>query len=370
MSGLVKQKKYDWKDTNLALFGSDTEKQVKKESAETEPAWAGAGQEVSLKIWRIVKFKVTDVDPADYGKFFSGDSYIVLNTYKPNPDSEELAFDVHFWIGKYSTQDEYGTVAYKTVELDTFLDDRAVQHREVQGYESQLFLSYFDAVTIMEGGADSGFRHVTVQEYKPRLLQFSRKGRNVSVFEVPFSQKRLTPGDVFILDSGSRIIQWNGAECNKDEKFQAAMYVQKLESEQKATSEVIEDNGSTNTAIHSILPVDDEEEDDDEADAIPKDTDPSTFELYKASDAAGTLEFTKVKEGGVTIDDFDTNDVFMLNTGRTLFVWVGNGASPTEKQNSLGYAHAHLAKRNQGMMPVTVLKEGFTCADFYAAIAA
>ena len=28
MSGLVKPKKINWKDTNLALFGSDTEKNV------------------------------------------------------------------------------------------------------------------------------------------------------------------------------------------------------------------------------------------------------------------------------------------------------------------------------------------------------
>ena len=32
--------------------------QVKKESAETEPAWKGAGQEVGVKVWRVVKFKV------------------------------------------------------------------------------------------------------------------------------------------------------------------------------------------------------------------------------------------------------------------------------------------------------------------------
>lgn len=36
----------------------DFDLQVKKESAEGEPAWEAAGQEVGLQIWRIVKFKV------------------------------------------------------------------------------------------------------------------------------------------------------------------------------------------------------------------------------------------------------------------------------------------------------------------------
>ena len=71
----------------MALFGSDTEKKVKKESAETEPAWKGAGQAVGLQIWRIVKFKVTHWPKEDYGKFYDGDSYIILNTYK-KPESE------------------------------------------------------------------------------------------------------------------------------------------------------------------------------------------------------------------------------------------------------------------------------------------
>ena len=43
---MQKAKKYDWKDSNLALFGSDLERNVKKASAETEKAWKGAGQKV------------------------------------------------------------------------------------------------------------------------------------------------------------------------------------------------------------------------------------------------------------------------------------------------------------------------------------
>lgn len=30
MAGLVKAKKYDWKDSNLALFGTDTERKVRR----------------------------------------------------------------------------------------------------------------------------------------------------------------------------------------------------------------------------------------------------------------------------------------------------------------------------------------------------
>ena len=79
-----------------------------------------------------------------------GDSYIVLNTWKEE-DEEEFQYDLHFWIGKYSTQDEYGTAAYKTVELDTYHKDKPIQHREVQGFESDLFRSYFGTIEYLAG---------------------------------------------------------------------------------------------------------------------------------------------------------------------------------------------------------------------------
>jgi len=33
----------------------------------------------------------------------------MLQTYKPNPSSEELAYDLHFWIGSNSTQASVST---------------------------------------------------------------------------------------------------------------------------------------------------------------------------------------------------------------------------------------------------------------------
>jgi gelsolin len=59
-----------------------------------------------------VNFKVTEWPKKQYGSFYEGDSYIILNTYLKDPEAKKFSYDVHFWIGKYSTQDEYGTAAY------------------------------------------------------------------------------------------------------------------------------------------------------------------------------------------------------------------------------------------------------------------
>ena len=50
--------KINWKDSNLALFGSDLEKKIKAAAAGEEKAWDGLGNSVVLKVWRIEKFLV------------------------------------------------------------------------------------------------------------------------------------------------------------------------------------------------------------------------------------------------------------------------------------------------------------------------
>ena len=56
--GLARKDSIDWKDTNMALFGSEIEYKIKEAAAATETAWQGAGTAKGLKIWRIEQFKV------------------------------------------------------------------------------------------------------------------------------------------------------------------------------------------------------------------------------------------------------------------------------------------------------------------------
>ncbi|XP_052787960.1 gelsolin-like protein 2 [Mya arenaria] len=370
MAQLRKPKQYDWKDSNLALFGSDLDKDTKKSAAETEPAWRIAGRKPGLQIWRIVNFKVTTWPEEDYGKFYDGDSYIVLNTYK-DQGSDILKYDVHFWIGKYSTQDEYGTAAYKTVELDTYLDDRPIQHREVQGHESKLFKSYFKTIELLRGGADSGFRHVEAEAYQSRLLHFHGDKRHVEIAEISRSKDLLDSSDVYILDLGKKIYQWNGKQSNKDERYMAAVHVNKIKQDRgKCTSETLDEGmsacgvfyGKLDENVDDIVDSEEENQNITKSDTIKK--------LFRLSDAEGEMKFNLEKENNMAKNDLDSNDVFILDTCQDVFVWIGNGSSKDERRNAMVYAHNYLTTTCHPLLPITCIMEENTCRQFEVALTA
>ncbi|CAH1781590.1 unnamed protein product [Owenia fusiformis] len=366
---MLKAKKYDWKDSNLALFGSDTEKAVKKESAEAEPAWHAVDPDAGNKlyIWRINNFQVEAWPEDQYGKFFEGDSYIVLNQYL---DEESVEYDVHFWIGRYSSQDEYGTAAYKTVELDTYLDDKPVQHREVMGHESALFCGYFKQMETMRGGVDSGFNKVTPEEYKPRLFKFNGSKGNIRIKEVPRLRESLNSDDVFILDLGLTFIQWNGSGSTGMERYKAAQFLETLKAERNGQAEATTvDEGDEEEAQLTEKLGDDEAEGEDVVDGSTEKV------LMQLSDRTENLEFTERKTGDVTMEDFDSEDVFLLDSGDSetgVFVWIGNGASIDERKNSMSYAHKYLQAKEYPWAPIAIVSENKAPKNkaFMAAIAA
>lgn len=352
-------------DSNIANLGSDLEREVKKASAETEPAWKNAGKEVGLQIWRIEKFKVKSWPKEEYGSFYSGDSYIVLHTYKVE---NKIMYNVHFWLGAHTTQDEAGTAAYKTVELDTLLDDLPVQYREVQGHESDEFKALFpNGIKLMDGGIETGFRHVEPEKYEPRLLHIKGKRKTVTATQVPLKGSSFNKGDCFILDIGLKIFVWIGSSAGIWEKQKVAELARGLDDERGGKPEVITCNEGSDGDFRWDLV--EGGKPDPIPDATSDDEPPHTLQLLKISDESGSMEVTKVAEGADVKEDLlDTNDAFILDGGHTVYVWIGKGASENERKQGLQLA-ADYIKKTAGKDPATPISrvmEGGENESFHA----
>jgi len=275
---------------------------------------------------------------------------------------DALSWDVHFWLGEFTTQDEAGTAAYKTVELDDFLNGAPVQYREVAHHESTRFLSYFDPPgrRLLEGGIDSGFHHVKPEEYKPRLLHIRGQKKHILVTEVPLSHSSLNSGDSFVLDAGLNIYTWLGKSAGALEKAKAAQLASAIDSERESnsTNTVFQEGDSDAGPFWALLggegPVKAASEVSDDAQSQG-----FTKVLYKVSDASGSVKHTKVAEGAITRSHFESNDVFIFDTGTEVFIWIGKGSDANEKKFAFQHAHNYLKENNRPIyLPIIRILEG------------
>lgn len=134
------------------------------------------------------------------------------------------------------------------MELDDYLKGAAVQHREVQHFESKLFLSYFpQGVSYLEGGTESGFRHVEHQVRPTTLLWIKGLVNDVLLREVEVERLSLNSGDVFILDCEEGIFQWNGLDSNGYERAKAAEVCATMHAERGKASVSVYEEGDPAT---------------------------------------------------------------------------------------------------------------------------
>jgi len=356
---MIKPKKYNISETNIANLGSDLEKNLRLHAGDKEKAWEGAGTHPGLQVWRIEQFQVKPVDRRDFGKFYSGDSYIVLYTYKKTPDAAALSWNIHFWLGHDTTQDEAGTAAYKTVELDDHLGGAPVQHREVQGFESDQFLHYFpNGFFTLEGGVASGFRHVKPEEYKPRLLQIYGN-KFVKVAQVPLSHKSLNSGDNFILDLGLVIYQWNGSKSSIQEKQRATQLTKAIDDEREGKPKtIVLDEGHEDPDFWKALggqgPIAPQG-----PELVSKDKHAGKKSLHRLSNASGKFVFSEVAVGKIPRKALDPADVFILDIGSEVYAWIGKGTDPEERKKALHYANEYVVQSGKDQnIPIIKILEG------------
>lgn len=366
---------------------------LRDRTAPAEDFGPSPGATPGVEVWRVEQLKVVAVPKASHGKFYSGDSYIVLHTRAKAGNSRALEWDLYFWLGAETSQDEAAVAAYKTVELDDRLGGSPVQHREVQGHESKDFLATFPAVRYLKGGVAGGLRAANAGDpHKPTLLRC--KGRKaVVVTELPCKCSSLNHGDVFVLDAGATVYQWQGAESNRRERTKAlevAISVRDVDNKGKSTLAIVDDGADPTTDADAraffallegnpadILPAAAGGDDDGgaagaRAHATSKRsggfggsllkwgkkktaTPPTPPKLFRIADAprGGGVKLTAAGpgpqagagpgRGGLRREDLDDNDAFLLDAGAGVFVWIGRKASSSERAAAMNLALKYLA---------------------------
>jgi len=373
-------------DTNMENYGGKEHRDKNRNLARKQEEWQGCGEQPGVEVWRIKQFKVVKEQAFDE-KFYNGDSYIVLDTYKQE-GKDDLKYNVHFWLGKDTTQDEAGSAAIKTVELDDYFGDLPVQYRQVQGHETKEFLDLWDHMQLLEGGHESGFNKVKPTEYKTRLIHVeSIKGkknkRKVHCDEVPVSVDSLNDCDAFILDCGLKVYDFRPARCNVWEKRAANDYVAQLKSERpkidanivtwdddveksKHASEFWEALGGKPESLPEVARWKKQQEEEVEAAEKIKPA------LYHVTDEDGGMKVQKVKEIEDQKHKFDKqilkdedDDVLIVDVGTEIFVWIGSTANKEETKAAMIHAQGYLKESGRPFyLPITRLVSGKETACF------
>jgi len=77
------------------LYGEDLDDYINQLKAKAEAFFAQAGKD-PMEIYRIEKFEPIKQAEEFHGKFYEGDSYVILKKQRAN-------YDIHYWHGKEAT---------------------------------------------------------------------------------------------------------------------------------------------------------------------------------------------------------------------------------------------------------------------------
>jgi hypothetical protein len=294
---------------------------------------------------------------SDPGSFYTGDSYVVLSAVYAGT-TKRVVRDIFFWIGTESSQDEYGTAAIKTIELDARFGGDATQHREVQYHESEAFHKIFapyGGVRYLDGGVASGFKAVDTLK---GVSLYQVKGRRYPVLlKVPAVGTSLNHGDAFILTSDTTLYLWFGKGANIQEKNKANRTLDLFSIRFKGATKVRLENSDTTPEFWALLggetPIAD-------ADAVLADAEVEKANVTKiySVDGAG---YTLIAQGvAATLDKLkNPAGLLIIERGESIVVYLPKNSPQVVKDQAINVGVAFLqAQRLPSYYSVSVAKEG------------
>ncbi|GER32621.1 villin [Striga asiatica] len=233
-------------------------------------------------------------------------------------------------------------------------------------HETEKFLSYFKPCIIaQEGGVASGFKHVEAEEHQTRL--FVCKGKHViQVKEVPFARSSLNHDDIFILDTTSKIFQFNGSNSSIQERAKALEVVQYIKDtyhDGKCEIAAIEDGRLMADAetgefwgfFGGFAP-------------LPRKTAANELKITDAGPSklfcVEKGEALPIEADSLTRDLLDTHKCFILDCGVELFIWMGRNTSLNQRKAASSAVDELLRGQDRAKSHVSRVIEGFETVTF------
>ncbi|KAI5059133.1 hypothetical protein GOP47_0025452 [Adiantum capillus-veneris] len=329
-----------------------------------DPAFQNIGNKQGTDIWRIDQSRSVAIPKSEHKKISSRHCYIILQTRALK--SGVLHHEIFYWLGKHASKDDVVGAAIKAIDLDAALGGRAVVYREAEGLETDKFLSYFKPCFMP---LDERHPHVNKgDEGHNQIRLFKCNGRHVAhVKEVPFTRASLSHEDVFILDTESKIFQFNGANTDIYHRAKALDVVQYLKEnfhKKDCSVAVIEDgkfvadadSGEFWGLFGGFAPLG--RKSDRDLGSKSKSTQASLLCLLEGQ----TL---KVQESNIRRELLSTNKCYMLDCGTELFTWVGRDTSLEERRaTALATEKLIGLHENSAEIHVTCTIEGFEPHEF------
>ncbi|CAD5121524.1 DgyrCDS10025 [Dimorphilus gyrociliatus] len=366
-----------WKDVNLKVDNPEVMKAYQSRLmnfTNTREPFENVGKEDGLRIWQIRNYRIFYWPETEYGNFYEDNAYIILSSTSPEVFSEEIVYDIHIWIGKRASYEDYVVSVLALNILDEKLRKTARLHREIQGRESDLFTSYFQPISffssksVWKGGFEQSFaRTRDKSSYEYRLLRFYKPKdhtNNIKVKEVAAEKAQLTSDFVYILDMGTKFCIWNGRNSANDHRIAARNYIEEIKANRgaKIKVDIIDEIAVTFEHYFYTSLVDGlfasgiiKDEDDEFQSSTIKNY---TKAIYSVNPSTDPLSFTPISAGQTaSLSTILANDVTIFDTQQHCFILLSQSASAF-KRKAIEMVHHYLRGTQHPLIPVTILIHG------------
>ena len=208
--------------------------------------------------------------------------------------------------------------------------------------------------------SSSGAEEAKEKEEEDEHVLIQVKGRrNVRSWVVEKSSASLNSGDVFILDAGDTIFQWNGRKCNRLERSKGVDIAARLKRARGGRARVVvidegagaDDEPEEASAFWAELGARDAVQ---SAEAGGEDTAVEAEvgarnRLYRYD--AGADAYERVEGTRLLYEMLDAHECYLLDAGGELYVWNGRNSAPAARTANYRRACALLAEERATRPP-------------------